>query len=93
MRPARVTEEMKPARWRARAKRRLYFVLGIEVRPSLAREAFWRWERALQMEWMPILDVDEPRGEGLIWNWVGAGPRVGEGGDLVVGFWGVLVGS
>lgn len=42
VRPARVTEEMKPARWRARAKRRLYFVLGIEVRPSLAREAFWR---------------------------------------------------
>lgn len=40
------------------------------------------------MEWMPILDVDEPRGEGLIWNWVGAGPQVGEGGDLVVGFWG-----
>lgn len=40
------------------------------------------------MEWMFILDVDEFWGEGLIWNWVGVGFWVGEGGDLVVGFWG-----
>lgn len=48
--PDRVTEEMKPAAWRARESRRWRFVDGIEVRPSRAFEAFWRceqtWERS-----------------------------------------------
>lgn len=45
---------MKPARCRARARRRLYLLFGIEVRPSRARLAFWRCEQALAMLWMPI---------------------------------------
>src|SRR6185437_16573223 len=44
--PPRVTDEMRPARCIARASLRLYFVLGSEVRPSRARVAFWRWEKA-----------------------------------------------
>jgi len=45
--PARVTEESMPARCSASARRRLYFVLGTEVRPSFARLAFWRCEHIL----------------------------------------------
>jgi len=53
--PARVTELMKPARWRARARRRLYLLLGMEVRPRRARDAFWRCEHMWLMDRMPIL--------------------------------------
>lgn len=55
--PARVTLDISPDRCRARAKRRLYFVFGREVRPSLAREAFCRCAQAFVMLRMPILLV------------------------------------
>lgn len=45
MRPARVTELMKPLVWRARVRRRSWFVEGMLVRPRRALEAFWRWEQ------------------------------------------------
>lgn len=54
-------EEMKPARCRARARARLYLVLGREVRPRRAREAFWRCEHMLVICWMPILKVGDAR--------------------------------
>ena len=38
--PARVTEEMKPEVWRARVRRRSWFVEGMEVIPRRALEAF-----------------------------------------------------
>lgn len=44
-RPPRVTEEMKPADWRARERRRMEFVDGTEVRPRRALDAFWRCEQ------------------------------------------------
>ena len=46
MGPPRVTEEMKPERWRQSESERRSEVEGMEVRPSRAREAFWRWEQA-----------------------------------------------
>lgn len=39
--------DTKPDDWRARARRRCWFVRGIEVKPRRAREAFWRWEQTL----------------------------------------------
>lgn len=48
MSPARVTEERKPADWRARVSRRIWFVEGTEVRPRRAFEAFWRWEQTFE---------------------------------------------
>ena len=40
-------------------------MLGIEVRPRRAREAFWRCAQALAILWIPILGVD---GEGWLWS-------------------------
>jgi hypothetical protein len=42
--PPRTTVDMKPAFCSARERRRWRFVDGIEVSPSRALEAFWRWE-------------------------------------------------
>lgn len=53
--PPRATDERNPALWRASARRRLYLLFGRDVMPSRARLAFWRWEQALVMLWMPIL--------------------------------------
>jgi hypothetical protein len=43
--PPRTTVERNPAFCSASASRRCRFVDGIDVRPSLAFEAFWRWEQ------------------------------------------------
>lgn len=48
MRPPRVTEERKPACWRARESVRIMFVEGTEVRPSRALEALERWEQTCE---------------------------------------------
>lgn len=48
MSPARVTEDRKPADWRASVSRRIWFVEGTEVRPRRAFEAFWRWEQTFE---------------------------------------------
>jgi len=45
VRPPRVTEERKPACWRARESVRIMFVEGTEVRPRCAFEALERWEQ------------------------------------------------
>src|SRR5262249_16847295 len=42
--PPRVTDDMKPVRWRAMASFRLYLRLGTDVIPSRALVAFWRCE-------------------------------------------------
>lgn len=53
--PARVTEEMKPARCSANTIYRLYLVFGIDVRPRRAREAFCRCEHVFTMPRIPIV--------------------------------------
>lgn len=40
-----MTELRKPEDCRARERVRSWFVEGMEVRPSRAFEAFWRWEQ------------------------------------------------
>lgn len=60
--PPRTTVEMKPAFCSARARRRWRFVEVIDVKPSLALEAFWRWEQVLARSTRDIVawrNVDE----------------------------------
>lgn len=62
--PPRVTLAISPARCIASSSRRLYLVLGTDVSPSRARDAFWRWMHAFTTEWTPIfffLGVSEGR--------------------------------
>ena len=42
--PPRVTEEMKPSRWRPSIRLTCNLETGIEVRPRRALDAFWRCE-------------------------------------------------
>lgn len=56
--PALVTDDIKPAEWRARESRRCRFVEGMEVRPSRAFEAFWRWEQTWERETRDMVRTD-----------------------------------
>jgi len=44
-RPATLTVETKPCFCRLRARRRCILLMGIEVMPNRALEAFCRWEQ------------------------------------------------
>jgi len=57
--PPRTTVDMKPAFCSARERRRWRFVDGIEVSPSRALEAFWRWEHVCARSTRDILSDSE----------------------------------
>lgn len=46
--PPRTTVDTNPEDCRASARRRCWFVCGIDVNPNRAREAFWRCEQTLE---------------------------------------------
>lgn len=82
--PARVTEDMKPERWRDREKDRCRLVDGMEVRPSRAREAFCRCEQTWER---PTRDMLGKRGLGGRWmGWAGPEGAWAVGG-LLEGWW------
>lgn len=72
--PPRVMLDRKPLRWRDSVRDRCRDVLGMEVRPRRAREAFWRceqvwesWTRDMVVEEGWGLAVGGPEGAGQGW--------------------------
>jgi hypothetical protein len=56
--PPRITELIMPEDWRARRRRRCRFVLGTEVRPSRALEAWVRWEQRFERWTRDIVSLE-----------------------------------
>lgn len=62
--PPRTTLEITPLDWRARRRRRCRFVLGTEVRPRRALEAWVRWEQRFERWTRDIVEL--ARGSSVV---------------------------